>query len=48
MKLDHVAKMVDIQFIMTCHKPVPEYGEMDQMVSQRETHVRARMVKIIN
>lgn len=31
---------------MTCHNPVPGYGEMDQMVSQRETdNVGVGMVK---
>lgn len=45
MELNHVPKLSKIQFIMTCHNPVPGYEEMDQMVSQRQVSVGEVMVK---
>jgi len=44
-ELDHVVKLSNILFIMTCHNPLAGYGEMDQMVSQREIYIGEGMVK---
>lgn len=37
--------MSNIQFIMTCHNSVPGYGEMDQIIFQREIYVGGEWLK---